>query len=146
MDILGLKPIIASDLNLALQITVLIGLAVGYMLCRNKTIKSIRKHERLMPAVVALNLVGFAVVMLPSFISAFSAVLVEFFEIHFPLTLLHAAFGTLSAGLGITLIFKKFRNVRLWMRATLIMWFITLALGFIVYFRVFEILHAQGLA
>lgn len=99
-----------------------------------------------MPAVVALNFAGIVIVMLPSFISSFGAVLAELSEIHFPLVLLHAAFGAVSAGLGITLVFKKFGNVRFWMRVTIVMWLITLALGFIVYYRVFSILHAQGLA
>ncbi len=146
MALFGVNPIIASNLNMLLQSIVLIFLLVGYRFGRNKVWQSLRKHQIFMRVMVPLNLLGIIFVMLPSFISAFDAVLAEPFEIHFPLTILHATFGAASASLGITLVFKKFGNVRFWMRFTIAMWLITLALGFLVYYRVFTILHAQGLA
>jgi len=127
--LLGTRASLAADLNLLLQIIILIILFVGFKFGKMKTEKSLKQHGRMMTIAVVLNAVAFLLVMGPSFISNFSAVLTE----PFPLTLVHAIFGTIAEILGITFVFKKFGNVRMWMRLTFLFWLIALALGVAFY-------------
>ena len=119
----GTRALVASDLNLLLQIIVLTIILIGIKFARTKTEKSLKKHGTLMTLAMILNLIGLATVMLPSFLS----------KIVSPLTPVHAFFGGISEILGITFVFKKFGNVRMWMRLTAIFWLIALTLGITVY-------------
>jgi len=131
--IFGTRALLVTDLNLLLQIVVLIILFVGLKFGRTKTKDSLRTHGRLMTLMVILNLVGTLTVMIPSFVLSFSYVLEEQSRLGFPLISVHALFGAIATILGITLVFKKFGNVRLWMRFTITVWLITLVLGFFIY-------------
>jgi uncharacterized membrane protein YozB (DUF420 family) len=130
--IFGTRAPLASDLNLILQLIILAILLVGVRFGKKKTAKSLKAHGRVMTLAVALNAVGILLVMLPSFVIIVSKVLNPL-TIGFPLTSIHAFFGVLAEGLGVTLVFKKFGNVRRWMRLTTAFWLITIALGISVY-------------
>jgi uncharacterized membrane protein YozB (DUF420 family) len=123
-----------------LQIVVLILLFVGFRSGRIKTAGGLKTHGRLMSLMVILNIIGVLTVMIPSFIGGFSTVSAELSTIGFPLTFVHAFFGAIAVVLGITPIFKKFGNVRLWMRFAMAVWLVTLALGFLIYIRYYVIL------
>ncbi len=131
--LLGTRASLAADLNLLLQLIVLVILIVGIKLGKEKTQKSLKTHENVMIIMVVLIAIGFFTVMLPSFVSNFSAVLKEPFTIGFPLTSIHALFGILAEGLGIVLVFKKFGNVILWMRLTATLWLIAIISGIAFY-------------
>jgi len=130
--IFGTSAPLASDLNLILQLIILVILLAGVKFGKNKTAKSLKAHGRIMTLAVALNAVGILLVMLPSFVAIVSEVLNPL-TIGFPLISIHVFFGVLAEGLWVTLVFKKFGNVRRWMRLTAAFWFITVVLGISVY-------------
>lgn len=129
----GTQAPITSDLALVIQSIVLILLLVGFRLGRKKTPDSLSRHERLMKLVVLLNTVTLLIVMVPSFVSSLDLVLAEAATLGFPLILFHHSLGLIAEALGVTLVFKKFGNVRLWMKVTLLVWLVTLVFGFTVY-------------
>lgn len=123
-----------SDLNLLLQIIILVVLLVGFKFGRTKTESSLRTHRRIMRVVVALNTGAILLVMGPSLVLRFGAVLSETSALGFPLTLVHHTIGLVAEILGVILAFRKFGNVRMWMRVTLVVWLIALAYGIVLYF------------
>ncbi len=133
--ILGTKASLASDLNLLLQLIVLVILIVGVKFGKEKTEKSLKTHGNVMTVMVVLNAIGILLVMLPSFATNLSAVLNEPSTIGFPLTYIHAFLGILAEGLGVVFVFKKFGNVRMWMRLTAAFWLITIIFGISFYIR-----------
>jgi len=131
----GTRASLPSDLNILLQIVVLVMLFVGFKLGKTKTDKSLKDHGRLMTVMVILSLIGTVTVMLPSFVTNFSLVLAEPSSLGFPLTFFHALFGGIATILGITLVFKKFGNVRLWMRFAMVVWLLAVVMGIFFYLR-----------
>lgn len=137
--ILGTRASLASDLSLLLQLIILVILIVGVKLGKKKTKKSLKTHGEAMSVMVVLNAIGILLVMVPSFVTGFSAVLNEPSTIGFPLTSIHAFFGILAEGLGVAFVFKKFGNVRMWMRLTAAFWLIAIISGISVYLRYYVI-------
>jgi len=130
--ILGTRAPLASDLNLILQLIILAILLVGVRFGKKKTAKSLKTHGTVMTLAVALNAIGILLVMLPSFVIIVSEVLNPL-TIGFTLASIHAFFGVLAEGFGVTLVFKKFGNVQRWMRLTTAFWIIAIILGISVY-------------
>lgn len=128
-----------SDVNLVLQISFLVLLLAGFILGKRKTGSSIKMHGRLMTVLVVLNALSILLVMGPSLFTNLDAAVKEISVIGFPLTLLHHLIGLIAEILGAVLVFRKFGNVRIWMRITFILWFVALLLGigfYVVYFLV----------
>jgi hypothetical protein len=130
--LLGTKAGLNSDLNLLLQIIILVILLVGFKFGKSKTVKSLKTHGRIMELVVLLNAASILLVMGPVFVTAFEAVLSEI-STGFPLTMVHHLLGLIAEILGIVFVFRKPRNVRLWMRVTFVVWLIALAFGLAFY-------------
>lgn len=137
--IFGTKASLASDLSLLLQLVILVILIVGVKFGKEKTAKSLKRHGTIMTIVVVLNAIGILLVMLPSFVTNLSAVLNEPSTVGSPLTSIHVFFGILAEGLGITFVFKKFGNVRMWMRLTVAFWLIAIISGISFYLRYYVI-------
>jgi hypothetical protein len=76
----------------------------------------------------------------PSLLANVGAALGETSFIGFPLTLTHHTIGLAAEILGVVLAFRKFGNVRLWMRVTFILWLIALVLGIGFYVRYYVVL------
>jgi hypothetical protein len=131
--LLGTAATVQGDLNFLLQIMILVILFVGYRYGRVKESESLNLHGKVMTVVVVLNAVAILLVMGPSFVAAFGAVLDEVFKIGFPLTSLHHSLGLAAEVLGIVFVFRKFGNVRRWMRVTIVVWLSALGLGMSVY-------------
>jgi len=136
---LGTRGSIASDLNLLTQIAILIILFVGIKFGKEKTKVSLKRHGRLMTLATILETVSILLVMGPSFAANLGAVLTEPSRIGFPVTLVHALFGGLAEVLGVTLVFKKFGNVRWWMRVTAAVWLTASVLGIVFYINYYVI-------
>jgi len=133
----GTSASVFSDLNLILQIVLLILLLAGFILGKKKTGGSIKIHGRLMTVLVVLNALSILLIMGPSLFTNLGAAAEEVFTIGFPLTLLHHSIGLIAEILGVVLVFKKFGNVRRWMRITFTLWLVALLSGigfYIVYF------------
>jgi len=133
--LLGTPAPIASDINLVLQIIIVAILLVGFKYGKTKTASSLKTHGRIMTVVVVLNAASILLVMGPAFVLYFGAVLAEPSVIGFPLTLAHHTSGIIAEILGAVLVFKKFGNVRMWMRLTLILWLVSWVLGVYFYLR-----------
>jgi len=114
--IFGTKASVLSDLNLLVQIVLLVILLVGFRLGKKKTKASLTMHGRFMRVLVVLNVLSILFVMGPSLLLNFGAAVDEVFVVGFPLTLVHHSIGLVAEILGLVLVFKKFGNVRNWMR------------------------------
>lgn len=132
-SLFGTRASISRDLNLLLQFIILIILLVGVKFGKEKTVSSLKRHGNTMTLAVILNAVSILLVMGPSFVENLGAVLAELSQRGFPLTLVHHSFGLIAEILGIILVFKKFGTVRVWMRVTAAVWFVSLALGIVFY-------------
>ena len=129
---------LGSDLSLLLQLIVLVILIVGYESSRNERIK---RHEHAMAVAVSLNAIGILVVMIPSFINYFFTPLAKLSSFGIFTTLAHAFMGSLAQFFGIAFVFnKKPGNVIAWMRFAIFLWTVNIALGFILYLQVANIL------
>jgi uncharacterized membrane protein YozB (DUF420 family) len=132
-SLLGTRASIVFDLNLLLQIIILIVLLLGVKFGREKTSSSLKRHGNIMTIAVILNAASILLIMGPSLVINFGAVLAELSEIGFPLTLLHHSFGIIAEILGVILVFKKFGNIRMWMRFTAAVWLVSVVLGIAFY-------------
>jgi len=140
MGFLGTNASVLYDLNLLLQLVLLVVLLLGFRLGRIKSEGSLKLHRRLMRILVVLNAVAILFVMGPSLLANVGAALGETSFIGFPLTLTHHTIGLAAEILGVVLAFRKFGNVRLWMRVTFILWLIALVLGIGFYVRYYVVL------
>lgn len=135
----GTRAGLNADLDMLLQMIILVILLVGFRFGRTKTNTSLRTHGRIMRIVVVLNAGAILLVMGPSLVLNFGAALSEISALSFPLTLVHHTIGLVAEILGIVLAFRKFGNVRMWMRITLVLWLIALAYGLVFYFLYYVI-------
>lgn len=137
--LLGTRAPVSSDLNLILQIALLALLLAGFVLGRRKTGSSLKLHGGLMRILVILNALSILLVMVPSLVVYFGAAVEEVFVVGFPLTLLHHSIGLIAELFGAVSAFRKFGNVRRWMRTTFILWLVALLFGigfYVVYYLV----------
>jgi plastocyanin len=145
----------AADLNLLVQIGMGVALLAGARLARQRRF---RAHGRCQATVMLLNLVMISLVMVPSFRSQVSPNLQKAgSELYYALPALHATLGTIAELLGLYVVLMatrapvvpirfRFTNYRRWMRTTLVLWWVVLALGagiYLVWYRG-EALANQG--
>jgi uncharacterized membrane protein YozB (DUF420 family) len=135
----GTNASILADLNLLLQILLLVILFSGFMLGKKKTADSLKAHGRVMTVLLALNALSILLVMGPSFFLKLEAVASEISVIGFPLSLVHHSVGLIAEILGAVLVFRKFGNVRMWMRLTFTLWLVALVLGIGFYVRYYVV-------
>jgi len=131
-----------ANYNLLLQLAMGAALLVGTWLARRQRFRS---HHACQTLVVVLNLVLIALVMAPSFYSQriLSHAISHPGRAYFMTALLHAIVGTaavalavwvvVSAGTGLLPERWRMRRYKLWMRTTLALWLVALALGLLTY-------------
>lgn len=133
---------LVADLNLAVQVLMGIALLIGAFLARGK---HYRAHAVTQTTVLLLNLPMIATVMWPStkqqVLPAFPAV---FDRWYFAAPTLHAVLGITAEVLGIFIATVagtklvpgklRFRNWKRWMRAELLLWWMTLLSGVATYY------------
>jgi uncharacterized membrane protein YozB (DUF420 family) len=135
----GTRASVFSDLNLILHIVLLVLLLAGFVFGRKKSGNSLRTHGRFMTVLVVLNALSILLIMGPSLFTNLGAAVDEVFTVGFPLTLLHHSIGLIAEVLGAALVFKKFGNVRRWMRITFLLWLVALLSGigfYVMYYLV----------
>ncbi|MDQ3816825.1 MAG: DUF420 domain-containing protein [Acidobacteriota bacterium] len=130
-----------SNLNLAAQLLMGGALLVGMMLARRRRY---RAHAVCQSTVVLLNLIPIISYMVPAFrrvvLPKLPAALNDRF---YALPTTHAALGSLTELLGLFIILRagtkllpsalRFENYKLWMRSTLLLWWVVIALGLATY-------------
>lgn len=132
----------AADLNLLAQLAMGGALLFGMRLARQRRF---RAHGHCQAAVMLLNLIPIALVMIPSFRSQVSPNLGETTaEAYYALPAIHAALGSAAELLGLYVVLVatgvrfvplgiRFHNYRAWMRVTLFFWWIVIGLGVVTY-------------
>ncbi|HEY1371467.1 MAG TPA: DUF420 domain-containing protein [Candidatus Binatia bacterium] len=139
---LGTGASFASDLNLTLQLSMAAALAGGMALARRK---HYRAHAVCQSAVVLLNVVLIARIMLPAFREAVLPGLpAEAAKPYYSIATLHAAAGGAAQFLGIYIIIAagtkllperlRLKNYKRWMRTELVLWWIVVVLGAATYY------------
>jgi len=140
---------LAADINLVVQGMMGVTLLIGAWFARRKRY---RVHAVMQTTVLLLNLLMIATVMLPSTLQqvlpAFPGV---FDRWYFAAPAVHGVLGILAEGLGIFIALVagtklvpeklRFQNWKLWMRAALILWWVTLLSGVATYFVWYGGLH-----
>lgn len=136
-----------ADLNLLVQFAMGLALIAGARLAR---LRRFRAHGRCQATVMLLNLVMISLVMAPSFRTQISPNLHKAgSDLYYALPALHAALGTIAELLGLYVVLVatgapvvpvrlRFTNYRPWMRTTLVLWWVVLALGagiYLVWYR-----------
>lgn len=133
----------AVDLVLLVEIAMGAGLLIGARLARSGRFQ---QHAWCQAAIVLLNLVVILLTMIPPFRGqVFPKLPVGLGKTYYSLATAHAALGSIAeiAGLyillaaGTDLLPKKIRitEYKLWMRSTLVLWWVVLLLGMATYAR-----------
>ncbi|WP_309493320.1 hypothetical protein [Candidatus Hecatella orcuttiae] len=125
VGLFGTKAALIYDVNLLLQFVILIILLAGVFAVKKGHFKG---HGYLMTFAVALNGALIFAVMGVSLITNFGALMVGP-VVGRIITIIHAVIGGFAWILGLILVFKKFGNVRLWMRIVFTTWILALLLG-----------------
>ena len=133
----------SADLVLALEIAMGVGLLAGARLARKRRF---RQHAWCQSAIVLLNLLVIAVMMVPSFrVHVLPRVPAKLGKAYYALATTHAALGTvteiagtyilLSAGTSVLPERLRITKYKVWMRSVLVFWWVVLFLGFATYGR-----------
>jgi uncharacterized membrane protein YozB (DUF420 family) len=115
---------------------VALGLAIiGVGYARLKSKESLQLHRWIMGGATVLTLVSIFFVMIPSIYIYYIAPTVTFFSSFSILQIIHSAVGVPSVILTVMYLFKDLpQPTKKWMRITVILWFVSIALGAIVYY------------
>lgn len=140
---LGTAASLSADIVLLLEIAMALVLLLGAFLARVRRYKS---HALCQSTVVLLNLIVISFVMAPVFQARVLPKLpARLAKPYYLLSTAHAALGTsaeivslyilISAGTTVLPDRLRFRNYKVWMRSTLVLWWTTLLLGIATYVR-----------
>lgn len=139
---LGAGARLGSDVNLVVQILMGFALVLGMILARRGLY---RAHAVCQTSVVLLNLLLIALIMLPPFARDIVPGLPRRLDqAYYLLPTLHALLGTIAQLLGLYIVIRAgtnllperlcFRNYKLWMRTTLVLWWSVIVLGIVTYY------------
>jgi uncharacterized membrane protein YozB (DUF420 family) len=140
---LGTGAPLSADIALAVEIAMGLGLVLGMVLARRQ---KYRAHAWCQSAVVLLNLIVIARVMLPTFRGQIAPKIpARLARTYYAVATAHAAMGLIAELLGVYIILvagtkilpERLRFVRYkpWMRTGLVIWWLTLLLGLTTYDR-----------
>ncbi|MFB3920302.1 MAG: DUF420 domain-containing protein [Terriglobia bacterium] len=131
-----------AELNLILQAALAVAMTVG-VICVRRTYY--RAHGRIQASVVTLNLVVIGALMLPYFPrNLLRKAPSVFTRPYIAVVAVHALFGAAAELLGLYVVLSagtrllpqrfRLRNYRLWMRATFMLWWVSILTGATVYY------------
>jgi len=134
---------LTADVALLAEIMMGTALLGGAILARRRRY---RAHACCQSAIVLLNLIVIGIAMVPSFYSQVAPKIpLALGKSYYVIAAGHAAFGALAELVGLYVILAAgtnvlpkrllLRNYRAWMRATLVLWLVVLALGVATYAR-----------
>jgi len=128
--------IIVSGLNMLLLTGVLIIILSGIKYGRIKTGDNLKTHRNYMTAATFVTIAGIIIVMLPAFYRYYTDPDVAFYSTLSISTLIHAAVSGPALLLGILFSLHKLpRNVKPWMRLTVILWISAIAVGIVLFIQ-----------
>jgi len=140
---LGTGAPLSADVTLAIEVAMGLTLVLGMLLARRQRY---RAHAGCQSAVVALNLIVIAQLMVPSFRSQVAPKIpARLARTYYTVATGHAMMGCIAELLGLYIILAagtkilpeglRFVRYRLWMRIALVIWWIALLLGLTTYAR-----------
>jgi uncharacterized membrane protein YozB (DUF420 family) len=140
---LGTGAPLSADVTLAIEIAMGVTLVLGMLLARRQRY---RAHAWCQSAVVALNLIVIAQLMVPSFRSQVAPKIpARLARSYYTVATGHAMMGCIAELLGLYIILAagtkilpeslRFVRYKLWMRIALVIWWIALLLGLTTYAR-----------
>ena len=132
-----------ANLVLLLEMAMGAGLLIGARLAR---LRRFRQHAWCQSLIVLLNLGVIALTMIPSFrAQVIPKIPVKLGKAYYAVATAHAALGTVTELLGLYVLLavgtsvvpERFRisRYKIWMRATLVLWWVVLLLGLATYAR-----------
>jgi len=139
---LGTNAPLEADINLVIQLLMGIALVVGMILAR---LRRYRAHGFCQASVVLLNLIMIFLIMSPSFREGVLPELpASLSKPYYSVSTAHAGLGITAELLGLYIILRAgtnllpralcFRNYKLWMRTTLVLWWVVIVLGIATYY------------
>lgn len=130
-NLLGTQAPIFSEINILFHGLLIILLIGGIWYGLNKTKPSLDKHHRFFTGIIFLNIISVFLVMIPTVIRSLD------FGGPQPSSYPHFIIGSIILLLSITVIFKKFKNLKTIMRLIAILWIIEFISGVGIFFRFF---------
>jgi uncharacterized membrane protein YozB (DUF420 family) len=141
--VLGTGAPLSADVTLAIEIAMGLTLVLGMLLARRQRY---RAHAWCQSAVIALNLIVIAQLMVPSFRSQVAPKIpARLARSYYTFATGHAMMGCIAELLGLYIILAagtkllpeslRFVRYKLWMRIALVIWWIALLLGLTTYAR-----------
>lgn len=118
-----------ATINLFIQIAMALILIIGVVFIKRGNLKL---HKYTMTLAVAINAIMMITVMGPSMMNIVG-VLTRLPQTLNLTLMAHGVLGGIAEVLGAILVFKKFGNVRMWMRIVLLLWTASLVLGMLIY-------------
>ena len=125
-----IEPVITlATVNLLVQIILMTAIAVGVIHAKKKKFKV---HHNYMTVLILINAVTIFIVMGPSLISLIGH---PSRTITFATTTstIHVLLGGITEVLGLIIIFKKPKNLKIWMRTIFTLWMTSFVLGIVLY-------------
>ena len=146
---LGAGAPLSADITLVIEIAMGAALLLGMLLARRQRY---RAHAWCQSAVVLLNLIVIAQLMVPSFRSQIAPKIpARLAQSYYMVATIHATMGCiaellagyiiLAAGTRILPERLRFVRYKLWMRTALVIWWVTLLLGLTTYARWYVVLQ-----
>ena len=140
---LGTGAPLSADVTLAIEFAMGVTLILGMMLARRQRY---RAHAWCQSAVVVLNLIVIALLMVPTFRSQVAPKIpARLARPYYAVATGHATMGCIAELLGVYIILAagtkilpeslRFVRYKLWMRIALVIWWLALMLGFTTYAR-----------
>src|SRR5215470_1565121 len=140
---LGTGAPLSADITLAIEIAMGLTLVIGMVLARRQRY---RAHAWCQSAVIVLNLIVIAQVMVPAFRSQVAPKIpARLARPYYAVTTSHAAMGCIAELVGVYIILVagtsilperlRFVRYKLWMRTELVIWWLALLLGLTTYLR-----------
>ena len=137
---MSFTPPLESIINMFLQLVILAVVTIGVVFAKRR---SFQFHERIMSLAMVLVVISLVWWMGISLIENFNVLTESPFATGSLITIFHVIFGVLTTVLTVTIVYKRIRasshirfrvkNRKTLMRATLLLWLITFALGLSFY-------------
>jgi uncharacterized membrane protein YozB (DUF420 family) len=108
-------------------------LGIGYARLRSE--ESLRLHRWIMGGATVLTLISIFFVMLPALVIYYIAPTINFFSSFSILQVIHSLIGVPPVILTVMYLFNDLpKPTKKWMRITVVLWLVSIALGAVVYY------------
>jgi len=114
-----------ATINLSVQIILMAAIVIGVILAKKRKFKI---HHNFMTVLILINAITVITIMGPSLVSLLGHPS-KTLTLATTMSMIHGLLGGVTEVLGLILIFKKLRNLKIWMKTMLTLWSTTFILG-----------------